>query len=206
MPRLMIHWESDSSTCRGFTLIELLVVVSILLILVSLSWPALHRTVARTKQVKCLSNLRQLHSAFLSFQMENEGKLPYETTSGLPLDQQWHRRIFPYLGGALTSSWPGAMGAAYLCPSDKSPYNGVISYGFNNYLGDYRSVNIETNAILLADAPNFRLSEVAPGVITLKYNHNGNACAIRLDGSGMQQKNYATPQDDPDLWKPHRNP
>lgn len=205
MPRLKIQRASDSFAHRGFTLIELLVVVSILLILASLSLPALNRAAARTKQVKCLSNLRQLHSAFLSFQMENEGKLPYETTTGLPLDQQWHRRIFPYLGGASTSSWPGAMGRAYLCPSDKSPYNGVISYGFNNYLGDYRAVNIETNAILLADAPNFRLSEAAPGVITLKYNHNGNACAIRLDGAGMQQKDYATPQDDPDLWKPRRS-
>lgn len=57
----------------GFTLVELLVVIAIISIVASLLLPVLARSKGSAHQVKCMSNLRQLHLAAQMFWDEHDG-------------------------------------------------------------------------------------------------------------------------------------
>jgi prepilin-type N-terminal cleavage/methylation domain-containing protein/prepilin-type processing-associated H-X9-DG protein len=62
---------------RAFTLIELLVVIAILAILAALLLPALTAAKARGTRAACLSNLRQIGIAIITYAQDNDGRIPY---------------------------------------------------------------------------------------------------------------------------------
>ncbi len=67
---------------RGFTLVELLVVVSIIALLISILLPSLRNAREQGKQVLCMSNMRQMGIAMLSYALNN---LEYLPASSCPL-------------------------------------------------------------------------------------------------------------------------
>ncbi len=75
------------SSGRGFTLIELLVVIAIIAILASILFPVFARARAKARQVKCLSNLRQLGTALLMYASDEDDTLPpWSQAGGAPTD------------------------------------------------------------------------------------------------------------------------
>ncbi len=84
----------------GFTLIELLVVIVLVALLSALLFPVFGRIQERGREVRCASNLRQLHTAAMSYISNNNGHLPWSASA-----QLWHRD-----GGVWrevnTNSWP----------------------------------------------------------------------------------------------------
>lgn len=60
----------------AFTLIELLVVVAIIVILIAMLMPSLAKARAQAKSVQCLSNIKQMGSAFFMYAQENNDWLP----------------------------------------------------------------------------------------------------------------------------------
>src|SRR5579859_6559139 len=112
--------ESRRARMSGsFTLVELLVVIGIISVLIALLMPALSRAREQSKQVACLSNLRQLGMAFYMYANDNKGLFPRHADWGGEYPEDWlywennrdplQSAIAPYIGGFTTEK--------FRCPS-----------------------------------------------------------------------------------------
>jgi len=114
--RNAVYVDSPFDPCPlslAFSLIELLVVIAIIAILASLLLPALARAKERTRQVACLSNLRQLDLGFRMYLSEHHDRFPDRRDLKAALDYR------PW------TSWP---------PSD--PRGGWAAIVLSNQLGN----------------------------------------------------------------------
>src|SRR4030095_14354478 len=70
--------KSSQKTRSGFTLIELLVVIAIIAILAALLLPALAKATAKATRINCVSNMKQLSLAYVTWVHDNEaGNVPF---------------------------------------------------------------------------------------------------------------------------------
>jgi len=90
----------------GVTVVELLVTATVVALLAAIVTPAMNRIHASGRSVKCLSNLRQIGLATLSFAADNQMSLPPGTS--------WDSDISIYLGASGKSYDKGI----FVCPVD----------------------------------------------------------------------------------------
>jgi prepilin-type N-terminal cleavage/methylation domain-containing protein/prepilin-type processing-associated H-X9-DG protein len=106
---------------RGFTLIELLVVIAIIAILAAILFPVFAKARERAMLTTCISNNKQLGTAFQMYTQDSDGRLPFWIFTGLkPSDQAfaaqnlndstWDVVLYPYVKTK----------QSYTCPSSKS--------------------------------------------------------------------------------------
>lgn len=75
--------RSTSTHRHGFTLVELLVVIGIIALLISILLPALNKARESGRQVKCLSNMKQVATAIMMFANDNKGRMPTQAGSSI---------------------------------------------------------------------------------------------------------------------------
>lgn len=142
-------WRRNSA----FTLVELLVVVAIIAILAALLLPALTRGKARAQRVTCISDLKQLGTAFQMFAHDHQGRYPMQVPiadgGSMELVQAGENingvfyfsyRHFQTLANELVATKP------LVCPADLDRA-AAVSYGLmqNSNVSYFVGVNADYN-------------------------------------------------------------
>jgi prepilin-type N-terminal cleavage/methylation domain-containing protein/prepilin-type processing-associated H-X9-DG protein len=108
---------------RGFTLIELLVVIAIIAVLAAILFPVFSAAREKARQATCLSNMRQLVTAWDMYSQDNDEMFVYVifaagtytypngTTGGR---YTWGHMLYPYVRNK----------GVYTCPSNKRKWDG----------------------------------------------------------------------------------
>ena len=146
---------------RGFTMAELLVVAGLIAMLSSLLLPVLGKARAAANATKCLSNQRQMSTAWTMYAVASQGQLPSHVWSvpGKP-DLPWNGSWLGLLDanavrgevllcpeapepvptgdtggvGKVDYAWTGRFGTNFTAVKMTGPTFRVGSYGYNRYL------------------------------------------------------------------------
>lgn len=115
---------------KAFTLIELLVVIAIIALLAAILFPVFSQARAKARQTACLSNLKQIGTAFRMYTQDYDGyfaqAMDNYAGSANWGERSWQAKLYPYTKSR----------QVYICPSargtdpDWSQSNDVVrSYG-----------------------------------------------------------------------------
>lgn len=135
----------------AFTLVELLVVIGIIALLIAMLLPTLNRARESARGAQCLSNLRQINTAFILFANDHKGFLPQIGSAGntepYVIDGTSYNVLIRWYGGMYGSPQKFLPEAAMLakywgtanvggCPSFEvddvfRPQYGPVDYAYN---------------------------------------------------------------------------
>ncbi len=145
----------------AFTLLELLVVIAIIGLLAGLLLPVLAKAKEKGRQVRCLSNFKQIGMAFQLYLEENREQFPApgSRTSYGPLPEDWihwqnnrnpnQSAIAPFLANAFPTN-------LFRCPTDKVAWRleqtaaSTNPYVFSYTLAAHRVVSNTNPGLALA--------------------------------------------------------
>jgi prepilin-type N-terminal cleavage/methylation domain-containing protein/prepilin-type processing-associated H-X9-DG protein len=170
-PPLAARSRRKSPQSAGFTLIELLVVIAIISILASILMPAFAQAREKARQTACMSNLKQLDTAFMMYTQDYDEAFPGSAGHGAQTaactgaaNGGW---VLPQLITQATSACAQAAlpvpngglypyvksTQVYLCIDDSQGQSRTLSYGMNSNLGQSTLAALQepSHCVLLVD-------------------------------------------------------
>jgi prepilin-type processing-associated H-X9-DG protein len=139
----------------GLTLIELILVIGIIAVLFALLAPSLQRSRLQAKAVVCMSNIRQLNSAF-SMYVTDSGNFPYGFDNPLPLN--------PPAGGY----------AGYT----QDPIRDRAGWWWFNYLEDIYKKNMGSKTVLQCPSKQIKYPKFKDDILCGNYGVNLSICKM----------------------------
>jgi prepilin-type N-terminal cleavage/methylation domain-containing protein/prepilin-type processing-associated H-X9-DG protein len=121
---------------NGFTLIEVLITVAIVVILVSIGFPAWKSLVASSKNAKCISNLRQIGVGMSLYVADNSGMLL--PGAEIPTGTKWFDNLEAYIGKTTNLASSPLRPLWQQCPEKSLPpgeWNVGYGWNFQNFGG-----------------------------------------------------------------------
>lgn len=159
---------------KGFTLIELLVVIAIIAILAAILFPVFAKAREKARQTSCLSNLKQIGTAFLQYAQDYDERYPIYWRPQLQTDPSAPGYFFNTSNGNQNGKYTSWMDFVYpyikntqvfVCPSAVLRDVLAPSYGYN------RLVHNSTNPATGLTAPRALgdITRPAEIILTLDY-------------------------------------
>lgn len=164
----------------AFTLVELLVVIAIIAVLAALVFPAARGFLDSSRVAKSTANLKSLSQGISLYTAENNGFLPYPSTTNRSVRSWWevtYEAIYrkPAPPGFFIPHQTGTnlRGTVFYCPFVERSGEGtpVRSYGYNTYLKD--GLDSQT-----ASAPRIKLAKLTQPSKTLMLGTSKNTSAV----------------------------
>jgi prepilin-type N-terminal cleavage/methylation domain-containing protein len=153
----------------AFTLVELLVVIGIIAVLIAILLPSLGKAREQAKRTACLSNLRQVHQAFMLYALDNRDQVPLGYRKG----KQFNSML--YSGTAKTYAIFGhlflrrlmADGRAFYCPAEENP-----AFTWNSPVNPWPSPDAPTTSMVNIQAgysvrPEIEIPDVLTPLLSL---------------------------------------
>ncbi len=148
---------------KKFTLIELLIVIAIIAILAAMLLPALSKAQAKSRAVKCISNLKQIGNAFMFYSGDHQD---YLMIADIPTDDgtihSWVRILFDY------HYVPGRFGHYFNSEIGESNTKGGI-FRCNEHHDQQASYAINTGITAGSPSQFYRLNANSAGMVCYYY-------------------------------------
>jgi len=148
---------------RAFTLIELLVVIAIIAILAAILFPVFAQAREAARKTQCLSNVRQLGTAYMMYAQDNDETLFQSVTERTAPDQtqaqatlfSFQPKVAPYVKNTGVFKCPSA--PAWPAPTAGAWYN-------SDYGNNHNEANLPTaqQTAWFKANPDFGFNETTP--------------------------------------------
>lgn len=178
--------QPSSKVSAAFSLIEILAAIAIVGVLATLAFNWLGASSAKSKEVKCLNNLKQLGAATQLYCAENSGALPMRGSA--PYNSPpWYQPLVSYVSANMKAGSQIAIENAgiktFQCPAYKAPPARDVTYA-----PDVKCANLSMISItqpskkiwLVTSTDSYSVN--SSGLQRINFPHNQRAAVLFFDG------------------------